>query len=134
MAEEQKEQKHFARRKIKDTVFSKLFEDYNNLLLLYKALHPEDTDVTVNDLQEVLLENVLLDGLYNDLSFTVRGRFIVLLEAQSTWTLNILPRALVYYANLLNEHIKRTGQYVYGTKKLKSLARRFSLFTQVVKK
>lgn len=121
MAEEQKtqtEQKRFARRKIKDTVFSKLFEDYDNLLLLYKALHPEDTDVTVDDLQEVLLSNILVNGLYNDLSFTVRGKFIVLLEAQSTWTLNILPRALMYYANLLNDHIKKTEQNVYSTKKM----------------
>ncbi|MDO4218860.1 MAG: hypothetical protein Q4C78_02595 [Synergistaceae bacterium] len=119
MAEKEKrEQKRIARRKIKDTVFSKLFEDYDNLLLLYKALYPEDSDVTTDDLHEVLLENMLLNGLYNDLSFTVRDKFIVLLEAQSTWTLNILPRSLIYYANLLNEHIKRTGQNIYSTKKV----------------
>lgn len=119
MAEkEQREQKRIARRKIKDTVFSKLFEDYDNLLLLYKALYPEDSDVTTDDLHEVHLENMLLNGLYNDLSFTVRDKFIVLLEAQSTWTLNILPRSLIYYANLLNEHIKRTGQNIYSTKKV----------------
>ena len=116
---EKRLEKRIARRKIKDTVFSKLFEDYDNLLLLYKALYPEDTDVTTDDLHEVLLENMLLNGLYNDLSFTVRDKFIVLLEAQSTWTQNILPRSLIYYANLLNDHIKRTKQNIYGTRKVK---------------
>ena len=110
--------KRLAKRKIKDTVFSKLFGDYDNLLLLYKALHPEDTEVTVKDLQKVDLRKVFVHGLCNDLSFKVRDKYILLLEAQSTWSPNILPRILMYYANFLLDHIKKTKQNIYGTKKV----------------
>ena len=34
------------KRKIKDSVFTNLFQDRKYLLRLYKTLHPEDSDVT----------------------------------------------------------------------------------------
>ena len=37
------------KRKIKDSVFTNLFQDKKYLLRLYKALHPEDGNVTEED-------------------------------------------------------------------------------------
>ena len=38
------------KRKIKDSVFTNLFQDKKYLLQLYKALHPEDMDVTEDEI------------------------------------------------------------------------------------
>lgn len=51
---------------IKDSVFTDLFQDKKYLLQLYKALHPEDTDVTEDDLNDITIKNVLTDNIYND--------------------------------------------------------------------
>ncbi len=38
------------KRKIKDSVFTNLFQDKKYLLQLYKALHPEDSNVTEDEI------------------------------------------------------------------------------------
>lgn len=107
------------KRNVKDTVFSKLFEDPENQLALYQFLHPEDASVTVDDFKTVTIENVLLDQMYNDLGFTVRNRLLLLTEAQSTWSLNIIPRILMYYGESLNDYIHSTEQNVYRRRKIR---------------
>ena len=84
------------KRKIKDSVFTNLFQDKKYLLQLYKALHPEDYSVTENEIEDVTIKHVLVDADYNDLGFSVGNRLMVLVESQSTWTLNIIIRALMY--------------------------------------
>lgn len=111
--------KRLVKRNIKDTVFSKLFEDPQNQLELYRFLHPEDKSVAVNDCKTVTIENVLLDQIYNDLGFIVRNRLLMLTEAQSTWSLNIIPRILMYLADTLNRFIHETNQSPYRRRKLK---------------
>ena len=44
------------KRKAKDSVFTVLFQDINNVYELYKELHPEDTEVTVDDIHIETLE------------------------------------------------------------------------------
>ena len=88
-----------AKRTAKNSVFLDLFQDKKNLLKLYKALHPEDTDATEDMLDIVTIDNVLTDNLYNDLGIMVgNSRLLLLLEAQSSWTVNILIRILLYLA------------------------------------
>ena len=48
-----------ARRNAKDSVFRDFFKRTENLLELYKVLHPEDTSVTADMLSNVTIENVL---------------------------------------------------------------------------
>ena len=57
-----KEQEGIMKRTIKDSVFTDLFQDKKYLLQLYKALHPEDTDVTEDDLTDITIKNVLTDN------------------------------------------------------------------------
>ncbi|MDO5423594.1 MAG: hypothetical protein Q4F41_07710, partial [Eubacteriales bacterium] len=106
------------KRTVKDTVFRNLFENRTYALQLYKAIHPEDTDVTETDIEMVTIKNVFTDQEYNDLGMNVRGKVLLLLEAQSSWTVNIVIRILLYLAHTWNEYIKTTKQNRYGSKKL----------------
>jgi len=87
-----------AKRTAKNSVFLDLFQNKSYLLKLYKTLHPEDTTATEDSLTDVTITNVLTDNLYNDLGFIVNGKLMILIEAQSTWTMNILVRVLLYLA------------------------------------
>ncbi len=106
------------KRKIKDSVFTNLFQDKKYLLRLYQALHPEDRDVTEDDIKDVTIKHILVDAAYNDLGFSVGGRLVVLVESQSTWTLNIIIRALMYLIQTYHDFFKRTKQNLYGSKKV----------------
>ncbi|MCI9539928.1 MAG: hypothetical protein HFG39_02540 [Lachnospiraceae bacterium] len=106
------------KRKIKDSVFTNLFQDKKYLLRLYKVLHPEDNNVTEEDIKDVTIKHILVDADYNDLGFSVGGRLIILVENQSTWSLNIIIRALMYLIQTYHDFFKRTKQNLYGSKKV----------------
>ncbi len=103
---------------IKDSVFTNLFQDKKYLLQLYKALHPEDTDITQDKLTDVTIKNVLTDNIYNDLGFMAGNRLMILVEAQSTWTMNIIIRALMYLVQTYHDYFERTKQNLYKSKKV----------------
>ena len=112
--------RRMAKRTAKNSVFLDLFQDKKNLLALYKTLHPEDTDVTEDALDIVTIDNVLTDNIYNDLGIMVgNNRLLLLLEAQSSWTMNILIRILLYLAQSYHEYFERTSQSLYKSKKVK---------------
>lgn len=106
------------KRKIKDSVFTNLFQDKKYLLQLYRALHPEDCDVTEDEIADITIKHVLIDADYNDLGFSVGNRLMVLVESQSTWTMNIIIRALMYLIQTYHDYFKRTNQNLYGSKKV----------------
>ena len=115
-----------AKRTAKNSVFLDLFQDKKNLLKLYKTLHPEDTEATEDTLDIVTIDNVLTDNLYNDLGIMVgNNRLLLLLEAQSSWTVNILIRILLYLAQSYHEYFERTSQSLYKSKKVISLSQEF---------
>ena len=77
---------------VKDSVFKHLFKIKEYSLKLYKTLMPQDDDITENDIDVVTCETVLMNGLYNDLGLLVRNTILFLMEAQSTWSINILRK------------------------------------------
>ena len=87
------------RKTVKDSVFTNLFGEPRYLLQLYQAIHPEDTEVKETDLKTVTLENIFTDSIYNDLGFIKGSKLMILVEAQSTWSSNIIIRALEYLVN-----------------------------------
>ena len=107
------------KRTAKNSVFLDLFQNKTYLLKLYKTLHPEDTTATEDSLTDVTIENVLTDNLYNGLGFMVGNNLMILVEAQSTWTVNILVRVLLYLAQSYHEYFQRTSQNYYKSKKVK---------------
>ena len=105
------------KRTAKNSVFLDLFQDKKNLLKLYKTLHPEDTDITEDELDIVTIDNVLTDNLYNDLGLAVSGnKLLILVEAQASWTVNVLVRMLLYLAQSYREYFERTKQSLYKSK------------------
>lgn len=107
------------KRKSKDSVFVNLFENAENVLRLYKELHPEDTQVTVEDIQIQTIKSVLVNTLYNDLGFIVKDRFVMLVEAQSAWNPNMPLRMLFYLAETYRRYLADTVQSEHSSTKVK---------------
>jgi len=108
-----------AKHTVKDSVFTSLFKEKKYLIELYRAIHPEDREATEDDLQDVTISNVLVNDLYNDIGFRVGSTLLILIESQSTWTVNIIFRALMYLVQTYSEYFKETKQDIYKSRKLK---------------
>ena len=104
-----------AKRTIKDSVFRNLFSQKEYLLQLYQALHPEDKNVTKADFEYVTLQNIMINVDYNDLGFLIGNRLMILVEAQSTWCVNIIVRCVMYLAQTWKDYFIQTKQSVYST-------------------
>lgn len=100
----------------KDNVFRSLFSEPQYLLQLYQALHPDDTSVTEQDLQIVTMGQMFFNGSYNDLGFLVGDRLLILAEAQSTWSDNIMLRELMYLFGSYQEYLASRDIILYGTR------------------
>ena len=111
-----------AKHKTKDSVFSRLFREPENIFELYKELHPEDTTTTVDDIQLETLNTILINDLYNDLGFIVKdgekSKYILLVEAQSIWTDNITLRMLFYITETYRRYLKASKQSEHISKKV----------------
>jgi hypothetical protein len=53
------------------------------------------------------------------LGFKVGNKLLILVEAQSTWTENILIRGLMYLVQTYQEYIDNTNQNVYSSRKIR---------------
>ena len=106
---------------VKDSLFSYLVSYKNNLREIYLSLHPEDKEIENDQLKSMTLENVFFDGIYNDLSFSVRGRRIIFLEVQSTWSDNVLLRFIRYYSELLPKMVDNYLTLQYSRGRIKDL-------------
>ena len=115
--EQKKEDTKIMKRKIKDSVFTNLFQDKKYLIQLYQALHPEDKAVTEDKLTDVTIENVLTDNIYNDLGFMIGNELLILVEAQSIWTVNIIIRALMYLTQTYHNYLSVSSRVYIKAKK-----------------
>lgn len=92
---------------VKDSLFTHMFGDESKeyLLQLYQALHPEDKEMGTDNLKIITIENALTNDIYNDLGFIANNRLVVLVEAQSTWSVNIVVRLLLYLSKTYQSYI-----------------------------
>ena len=114
----EKKPEQVAKYTAKDSVFTSLFREPKYLLQLYQALHPEDHEATADSIKNVTITNVLLDQYYNDVGFQIGEKIVILVEQQSSWSINIVVRCLLYLAQTYQEYFESTKQNVYGSKKL----------------
>lgn len=105
------------KRTIKDSVFTDLFGMPKYLIKLYRALHPEDKTTEVKDITDVTIKNILTDAPYNDLGFRIGNTLLLLMEAQSTWSVNIVIRMLMYLMQTYNDYCTTNGIDLYRSKK-----------------
>lgn len=106
------------KRTVKDSVFTNLFADPKYLIRLYRALHPEDKETSEKDIENVTIKNILTDQQYNDLGFRIGNTVLLLLEALSTWTVNIVVRIMMYLMQTYNDYCTENGLDLYGAKKV----------------
>ena len=107
-----------AKHTIKDSVFTNLFQEKKYLLQLYKTLHPEDTEVTEDELSDITIHNIMTDGIYNNFGFRRGNRLLILVECQSTWTENIIMRSLMYLMTTYQDYFRKTNQNIYKKAKV----------------
>ena len=100
---------------VRDSVFSYLFHLPEYMRELYLTLHPEDTDVKEKDCSAFTLENVLTNGQYNDLGIMVRDRLLILVEAQTTFSVNIILRLLLYLAETYRRYVDAQNWDLYSS-------------------
>jgi len=102
----------FLNRRFKDSVFTALFSNPDLLRELYCALEgislPPDTPVSINT-----LKNVLYMDKYNDISFEIGGKMVVLIEHQSTINPNMALRLLMYISDVYKTMVK--GKSIYSS-------------------
>ena len=113
MAEEVK-----IKRTAKDSVFTNLFSIPKYVFELYQAIHPEDDVTTIHDIKAVTCRCILAEHPYNDLGFRVGNRLIVLVEAQSSWSPNIVLRLLSYWVQTLNNYFTEHDILLYRNSKV----------------
>lgn len=104
------------KRNIKDSVFTLMFKQPEYALQLYQTLHPEDADATEEDCKVVTLENILTVGAYNDLGLQIRDKLLILTESQSTFSINVSLRMLMYLAESYKQYVEDHKLDLYGTR------------------
>ena len=85
---------------------------------MIKVLHPEMTGLKEDDIKLVTLNAVIINGQYNDLALLVKNKLIIFVEAQSTWSINVLVRILLYLSATYHDYIIENELNVYGSKKM----------------
>ncbi len=103
------------KHQFKDRVFQDLFSTPQNQLNLYKSIHPEDEYTSKEDIELITIKPIFVDDIYNDLGLLVNGSLMMFVEAQSTWSVNILPRLLIYVAETLRKYIEEQGFDAYSS-------------------
>ncbi|MCL2560610.1 MAG: hypothetical protein FWE07_09000 [Turicibacter sp.] len=97
-----------------DGIFRHLFKKEENFVEMYEVFTGQKlslADIEFRDTDSIVMSK----DLKNDISFITKdGRFIFLVEHQSTKSSNIGLRMLIYYAELLKMYIKRNGLNIYG--------------------
>lgn len=105
-------------RQAKNSVFLNLFMRKEYQLKLYKELFPLDTTITEDDLELVTIESILTIHPYNDLGLLARGKLIVLAEAQSTWSVNVIFRLAEYYFDSAMSYLQINNADLYTSVKI----------------
>jgi len=102
-------------KKFKNSVFTTLFADPALLRELYGALEgvdlPPDAPVSINT-----LEDVLFMDFFNDISFEIDGKLVVLIEHQSSINPNMALRLLMYIGRVYEKIVE--GRNIYSSKRL----------------
>ena len=107
---QEQEQAQEVKRTYKDSVFVTIFHDKSKLIELYNALFDTNYDESA-PIDIVTIKDVLFRTLKNDVAFVLGGRFVVLVEHQSSINENMPLRDLMYISTVLKRMIDTTRLY-----------------------
>jgi hypothetical protein len=99
-----------AQRQYKNNLFVDYFSDKSRLIEAYNALSGKDFPVSAK-IEFETLANVLYVGGYNDIAFTIEGRYVVLAEQQSTINQNMPLRLLLYVSHVYEKIVDSSKLY-----------------------
>ena len=106
------------KRDAKASVFTHLFSLNKYKRELYLSFYPRDANIKDEEIETYTLSSIFTNIQINDLGLLVKDTMLVLVEAQSIWTMNILPRMFEYLAESFNRYVHDTDQNIYGSKKV----------------
>jgi len=113
-------------RQYRDSVFRHYFKDKTRLLSLCNAvLNTNYTDT--NELKITNLDEAVFNGQKNDIGCVIDGKFLVLIEHQSTVNENMPLRCLSYVTEILNNLIEKK-RAIYQRAMIKIPAPEFIVF------
>ncbi len=101
------------RHNIKDSVFVNFFRNRENVFDLYRELHPEDVESSLEDVTIRTVKRVIVKGFTNDLGFTVGNRYICLVEAQGYNLLAIQLRMMFYLSEAYQDFLSENDMTIY---------------------
>ena len=114
-------------KKYRDGLFRNYFSDKRRLLGLCNLLTGENAtdpdEITINT-----LDGVFFDELKNDISCLFRGKFLVIVEHQSTINENMPLRILFYVAELLRQYADKYKNKIYTEQLLHLPEPKFFIF------
>ncbi len=113
-------------RSYKDRLFRVLFNNKEELLILYNALN-NTTYTDASNLEVNTLEDSIYMGMKNDVSFIISDQ-LNLYEHQSTWNPNLPYRDLVYVTKIWAKHVKEKGFDIYGSRPIRLPATKAIVF------
>ena len=105
-------------RKYKDTLFTDIFKRPGYVKRLYLSVHEEDQEIKEEEIEVTTLNNVLTDQPYNDLSMKVRNKYLIFIEAQSTFSKNIVYRMQHYVTDVERRLIQDNHLNLYSSKQI----------------
>ena len=100
------------RKKYKDALFRRCFDNKKDLLELYNALNHTTYDDTT-ELKITTLDDCIYLTYKNDLSFMISAT-LNLYEHQSTYNPNMPIRGLIYFTRIYEAYIKEHQLSIYG--------------------
>ena len=103
-------QEQEVKRTYKDSVFVTIFHEKSKLIELYNALFDTNYDES-EPIDIVTIKDVLFRTLKNDVAFVLGGRFVVLVEHQSSINENMPLRDLMYISTVLKRMVDTTRLY-----------------------
>lgn len=106
-----------ANHQYKDSLLRHIFNRPETAASIYSAMYGDDT-VTADDVKLIMLDNLLMDRLKNDLSFTVRNQYVAMTEYQSTVNAN-MPLRFSLYVSELFRHLLQNSEAMYRSKIVK---------------
>ena len=106
-----------SKRNTKDSVFTHLFSFPEYQLELYKTLHPDDKDVSEADIKTITRDCVVATHEHNDLGILIKDKLMLFVEAQSSWSPNIVLRLLSYAVQSLMDYFRERDVYLFSSAK-----------------
>ena len=100
-----------ANREWKSSAFTAYFGTKERAAELYQVLHPEEGEISPEDIDFCTLEDVLFMARKNDMAFTINKKVLVIGEHQSTVNLNMPLRGAIYYGRTLEKYTSTDDLY-----------------------